>query len=73
MQNLLVLYFFMIFIYQIQALPQYGFNENGVAFLHSETSDQQNPFAVPNKIYWMETPYYKGLVKAKVPVVFIHD
>lgn len=52
---------------------QNGFNEKGVVFYHSETSDQNNPFSVPNKAYLMNDDYYRAIVKANVPVVFIHD
>lgn len=50
---------------------QDGFNKDGVMFYHSETSNQNNPFATPNKAYFLNSPYYKALVKAKVPVIFI--
>lgn len=50
---------------------QDGFNENGVVFVHSETSNQNNPFAIPNKDYHMDSAYYRGLVKSKVPIVFV--
>lgn len=52
---------------------QEGFNEQGVIFRHSETSNQNNPFATPNKEYWMSSEYYRALVKAGVPIVFIDD
>lgn len=50
---------------------QDGFNENGVIFYHSETSNQNNPFSTPNKEYFMGLEYYKQLVKANVPVCFL--
>lgn len=50
---------------------QDGFNKDGVMFYYSETSNQNNPFGTPNKAYHMNSPYYKALIKAKVPVVFI--
>ncbi len=52
---------------------QNGFNEKGIVFYHSETSNQNNPFATPNKDYFMGLDYYKQLVKAKVPVAFIDE
>jgi len=49
---------------------QDGFNDNGIIFIHSETSNQNNPFSIPNKAYHMDSSYYRGLVKQKVPIVF---
>lgn len=50
---------------------QEEFNDKGVAFRHSETSNQYSPFAIPNKKYWTDTLYYNLLIKSKVPVCFI--
>jgi hypothetical protein len=50
---------------------QEGFSAKGVIFEHSETSDQNNPFSVPNMKYVKSTAYYKALKKAKVPIVFV--
>jgi len=47
---------------------QSGFDENGIVFYYSETSNQNNPFSTPNKEYFMGLDYYKQLVKAKVPI-----
>lgn len=52
---------------------QDGFNKYGIIFRHSETSNQNNPFATPNKQYQMDNGYYRGLVKAKVPIVWIDE
>lgn len=49
---------------------QDGFNSKGVIFDHSETSNQNNPFSIPNKEYIMSLPYYKELIKNRVPVIF---
>jgi hypothetical protein len=52
---------------------QDGFNEKGIIFRHSETSNQSNPFSIPNKKYFTDDDYYKKLVKAGVPVIFIEE
>lgn len=52
---------------------QHGFNESGVMFLYSNSSNQNNPFATPNKKYWEEGDYYKRLKKIGAPIVFIND
>jgi hypothetical protein len=47
---------------------QDGFNEKGVIFDYSETSNQNNPFSIPNKKYITGLPYYKQLMRKGVPV-----
>jgi hypothetical protein len=49
---------------------QHGFNEKGVVFEHSETSDQNNPFSIRDMEFWKDTKYYKTLIRAGVPVTF---
>lgn len=52
---------------------QDGFDDSGVLFIHSETSNQNNPFATPNKEYYKTCSHYKELIRAHVNISFVES